>query len=327
MLSKRKIVCTINLSNTIPQGNNNNTLIFEAAQAKGFARIDFEVKKYASISSFGLSTANIEIYNISDEHANSIAKRGLTVALDAGYEDEYLWGGRISNIFLGKISSVIRTKKSPDSSDIITTLACVNSLPQQTELVYSNTIRKLKLTDALQKICNYFSMAASFQQGTFNDFSGDVVNQAIKGNLSEVLSELAIQYNFDYSFEGNTVVFSKRVAPPTVTISPDNGLMGLPEITEKGVDLKVFLNPQLYGGTVFTLSSKYSTFKLGAIEFLDRIRGNEIHTFVRKLNSGRYEGDYRIISLLHRGSSHDNTWETQLECMMRNDQLFQKVNL
>jgi hypothetical protein len=320
MLKKRYIKVSI--------GKDNNKLIFESEMRRHTMRIDFDIDKNANSVLYGMNKANIELYNLNDESYDSILAHERYIIVEAGYE------GEGSVIFNGRISNVLRIKKNATDTDIIINLLCVSGLKNLGEYVYTADFSKEAENSSLLEIENFvgnlFNDIKIVENGIKVDvpdfnvifvpkldgrkITGYVRPQAYDGSLLDILKELGSQFAFTFNIEENQVIVRPREVAPTFDIRPETGLLGIPEITEKGIDLRLFLNPQIEAGTGFNLTSEFANFKLGALEFLDRITTGNAKVNVRNVNEfGRYQGTYRILKVKHKGSTFSNEWMTSIE--------------
>jgi hypothetical protein len=309
-------------------GETGQQTIFESEMKSKSSRIDFEVKKYCNGGAYGMNTASIELYNISEDSFKLIHRKEIPVYIEAG------WEGEENVLFNGMCYNSLRTKKNATEPDVITTLLCSSGLKMIQQGVYTKDFSKeaessplLEIKTFIRNIFTYTTITQGNSTKILDmetifvnkldgsQISGYVIPQAFDASPYNILKDLCDLFNFNFQIEETKVIIRPREQDPTVyTITPDDGLIGIPEITEKGVDFKTFLNPKLEAGIAFTLSSKYTGFKLGALEYLNRNDITNISFNKRDINEhGRYEGSYCILSLVHKGSSHTNEWQSEIE--------------
>lgn len=278
-----------------------------------YMRQDFSIALFPNVAGGGMGTAEISLYNLSDDSSREIEAKGLYVSLEAG------WKGKTGELFYGKISSVTRTKREAGSTDVITTLYCKMGLDiLQKGMFQGNYNQSTDIRFVIEQIAKSLGLTAQIDpeiQGSIEGtFDGDIVT--ILSKLS-TLSTLNAGFNF-YFTQKYLVV--KAILPfnqikVVQQYSPTNGLLDIPVVTEKGVDLKVFLDPQIRSGDGFELSSKFANFNIGNLNFINKVRGQFLNTFSAPLNNNRYQGVYQALSIGHDGSSHENTWETNISAM------------
>ena len=282
-------------------------------QPRVYMRQDFSVTLLPNVAGGGLGRAEISLYNLSDDTSREIEAKGLNVKLEAG------WEGKTGELFSGKISSVIRTKRESGSTDVITTLYCCMGLSiLQAKMFQGNFNQLTNIRSIIELIAKNVGLTAQIddevQGSTEGTFEGNVVT--ILSKLS-TLSTLKVGFNF--YFTNDFLVVKARVPISQVKViqyySPTSGLLDIPVVTEKGVDIKVFLDPQIRSGDGFELSSKFANFNLGNLNYSNRVRGQFLNTFNAPLNNNRYQGVYQALSISHDGSSHENIWETNISAM------------
>jgi hypothetical protein len=287
MLKKRFIKTTIKL------GDETKTFISKDGRINGlvFMRQDFMIRAYVNVGASGLHTAEIKLYNLTDKTAKLLEENSTLVLLEAGWEDSY------GKIFEGRISSVGRTKPT----------VCVSGLEKIQLNSFADTIRNESLKSFLERLADKLGLTLSIDK----DVVGNITDTSFNNNAISILKELSTEFNFDF-FMTETTLFIKGLGQKKSVkkITPDSGLLDIPVVTELGIDLKTFLDPFLKCGDWFDLDSNFSSFNIGNLEFIDRVRGNQFKTFGRQLNNNRYQGSYRVLEMIHAGSSHDNTWET-----------------
>jgi hypothetical protein len=275
-----------------------------------YMRQDFSVTLWPNSGGAGLGTAEISLYNLNDDTSRQIEAKGLFVTLDAG------WEGKMGELFSGQISSVTRTKTGSDSTDVITTLYCCMGLNILQKKMFQKNFNEL--TDILAVLAQIASSVGLSLQAD-SQIQGAVDGVTFDGDIVNILAKLSTQFNFNFYFTQKLLVIKALLPFNQVKVvqrySPTSGLLDIPVITEKGVDIKVFLDPQIRSGDGFELSSKFANFNIGGLNYANRVRGQFLNTFSAPLNNNRYQGVYQAQSISHEGSSHENIWETSISAM------------
>lgn len=278
-------------------------------QPRVYMRQDFSVRESINIGGIGLATAEIELWNLTDDSATEIEAKGLFVKLEAG------WEGKTGELFSGKISSVTRTKPDPTSPNIVTTLYCVSGLTKQQNQYYQESV----INDSLSAVLGRLAAAIGLTLLIDSQVVGTISNMTLEGDILEILRKLSTQFNFNFYWNEQQLIVKAVLPPSQVKVSqhysPLNGLLDIPVVTEIGVDLKVFLDPQIRPGDGFTLDSDFANFNIGSLNYVNRVRGQNLNTFSSKINSNRYQGTYQALRIYHEGSSHENTWYTSINAM------------
>jgi hypothetical protein len=275
-------------------------------------RMDFFVIRKTQTFQNGFSTAEIKIYNLSDETFTFLKTQGLEVSLVCGTQN--IRNGVIDQIFNGYVYTVLRTK---ESTDIITMLHCstVDPTNAKTSLTFSKSYQSVKLKDLLKEISNDMDMELVLGG---NYFSGVVItNKSFFEDCKLVLDELAQTYEFEWEIRGNKLYIFKIDENNTNTrifeFNRSSGLLKPPVVTEKGVDIEVFLQPNINPSDRFLLNAQYATFNLGALQYQDRISSKISIGFIRTTKDNRYAGNFKTLFLVHQGSTHTDEWKTRIE--------------
>lgn len=273
--------------------------VFEYKNSKGY-RIDFNIVKFASDT---LNTASIQIYNLAEDTARFI-NEGQEVILEVGYS-----GKIVSVVYKGAINSITREK---NNSDIITNLMCA-TIGRWRDSIVSKVVKKQKLGDFIDGLAIEIGLKVN----------RPVMNQIITGNsffgsFRDILNILGNRYNFSWSDEDGEVKIKYNTESSTDNIkfkfTPASGLLRVPTFTEKGVDIMVMLDPTIKPNDRFELDARFSKFNLGALEFVQRVRGTQIsNAYSVNVDPLRFRGRYTIMQCVYEGSTHDNVWQTTIE--------------
>jgi hypothetical protein len=100
---------------------------------------------------------------------------------------------------------------------------------------------------------------------------------------------------------------------PKVSFSftPESGLLKPPMKTEAGADIEVFLEPYINPSDYYTINAKFLDYNISALEFRQALKDRRFDN-IRVPNKDRYVGKYRVLNLIHEGSTHTNTWYTRI---------------
>lgn len=264
-------------------------------------RQDFIVKTFVNIGNSGLLTAKIDLFNLTDDTSKEIEQHASLVRLEAG------WEGKTGVLFEGRSASITRTKPAVSSSDVVTSLYCISGLEVLQKNSFAETILNERLPSFLKRLASNFGLAASIN----SNIQGDIVDVAFNNDIVSILKDLSAEFNFDYYMTESTLfILDPSVIGGEKKYNPESGLLDIPIVTEKGIDLKVFLDPEISPGQGFDITSQFANFNVGNLNFLDRVRGQQVKTFGRQVNNNRYQGSYRALEIIHQGSSHTNSWES-----------------
>lgn len=265
-------------------------------------RIVFEVTKTA------LSTPNkakISLYNLSPTTENKIATVFTSVMLLAGY------GGQNTMLFTGNIASIERKYEPPD---LVSTFTAGDGDHDYQNAVVNTTVAAG--TDHKAEIAaSLGSMAATVAGAVVVAAQGTRLRgKVLSGPARDVLSNMARNLDAHWSIQdGKLVVCDAKSAIPTPTIplvSATTGMIGFPEVTEKGLKIKMQLMPQLAIGGLFQLQTSFAQIKAPK-------QGKKSARGASNLGSARTDpnGTYKVNTIKHSGDSRGDAWSTEVECV------------
>lgn len=241
--------------------------------------------------------ADIAIFNLNDPTTQQILKQGMAVKLEAGYQS-----GAFGTIFEGTLFQPMWERV--DGIDYKLTLHCLVGLVEETNnfvsLSVANGLSQRELVARMAQNCIY-------QLDTTNvDFPQEQTSsrgEVIFGQPGKYFKELADFNGINYwasSYAANIrELLPKQTDIPTLQYSPLTGLLGTPQQTQDGVDIRVLLDPRATLATQFQLSPGT------AIRQLPRTQGS--YPTILDQN-----GLYVIAGVRHVGDSRGNTWDTHI---------------
>lgn len=261
-------------------------------------RINFNIEK--SLIGYP-NLGNIKIYNLSENSRNKIEEKGLQVQLFAGHIDT---GAPL--LFSGDIINVVHLKNGPDwiseifaadGINILSTSTINKTLPAgaNTEQIYNELISQME------------GISKGVTEGLKNCLSGKkslLRELQLSGNVKDWLDKISKDCGFDYSVNEGIIETAPTDLPlsdvPPVIINQASGMIGSPERTEIGINVKNILLPTLKLGRTIKVESISTKINIGNL-------------FFRKIPPIKNEGIYRIDKLTHIGDNYDNLWETTVQ--------------
>lgn len=281
------------------QGTTN--FVYENSMGEG-PRMEFSIMKYANSGGSGLNTAQIKIYNLSDESFKLMTNTANQASLVGGYIDKN------NIIFKGNVLTVLRKRQM---TDIITTLYCSTNFDDQDATKIVNvSVTSQTLNDFLRAIATKIGVTLDSRL----DDNILISDRAFFAPVGVVLNDLSLTYEFKWFIDMDTLKIVKYGSTPTklYKYTPANGLIRSPMVTEKGVDIDIMLDCFIQPGDTFELDSKFADYNLAGMEFVERVRGSN---FANQSipDKSRYQGRFNVLHLTHEGSTHTNSWYTHLE--------------
>lgn len=272
-------------------------------------RIKFSVKRSESQTP---NAADIRVYNVSQETAIRIRKEFTTVLLQAGYNDNY------GVIFQGNIKQVIIGRESATDTFI-------DIIAGDGDQAYNYAIVKTSIAAGSNlKTQVDAAIGAMASRGVTQGFIGELsqVNlprgKVMYGNARNYLRDITQTAEASWSIQNGKVniVDKKSYLPGTqVVLTSTTGMIGTPQQTNDGVNVKCLLNPLInISGRIYIEESSILQQKLN----LDQIalaggnvkRVNELS--IKRLNA---EGSYYVLVLEHQGDTRGQEWYTNLICL------------
>jgi hypothetical protein len=237
------------------------------------------------------SFADIAIYNLSNATILAYIERGLDVELRAGYVDN------IDLIFRGNIANVLKERDGPDA---ITRLIVRSGFRPNRVISNSAFGKGVKLVEVLKKAVSDMGYAIEINDPDFQDeFKGGFL---LTGDPKKNIEKMADQFGFQTVVENNRVVIlrngTNRDTTP-IPINQENGMEGIPEITEIGSDVVTRLNPKVKIGGQIDIQSELKSFNFNNLYFQD-------------IPESAGTGIYDIFKINHEGDTHGSTWSTKI---------------
>lgn len=275
------------------------------------------------------NTLDARIYNLSAETANRISTKEFTqVALSAGYAQ-----GNFGLVFRGSIKQVRRGR--------------VNQLDSYTDItaadgdeLYNFTTMSLSLAagsepgDSVQAFLQSMARQAAAASGrdpssvTAADIAAvkgqmpelfgnpSVRGRVVFGNTRDELRKFAQSNNLVWSIQDERLTLIPKtsyIPGEPVVISPQNGMLGVPEQMQDGVHVRVLLNPLIKIGQLIKLdSTDVNQFRRGLDS--QSFATNITLQSTAKLNA---DGLYYVMSMDHYGDTrgHGDDWYSEMTCL------------
>lgn len=269
-------------------------------------KVTFEVRRGDSQTP---NSADVRIYNLSNDTASKICQPEFSrLTIQAGYPGNY------GVIFIGDIKQTRRGRIDQKDTYVDITAADGDSAYNfsVTALQFAATVAPLdQIKGVIQTMARW-----GVDQGYMPDIaaSKSVRGTVYYGSTRDILRQIANNNDCVWSIQNGKVVFIPLTAPiaggSIPLISSTSGLIGVPELTENGVSVKVLLNPSIKIGQVIKLQSGVNTFRLG----LDLA---SVATNPRILKTAKLNGDglYYVMQADHTGDTRGTPWYTDLTCL------------
>ena len=258
------------------------------------------------------NSCDLRIYNLTDDTANRIASKEFTqVAINAGY------GGNFGLIFSGTIKQVRQGRDDAKDSYVDVTAADGDS-------AYNFATISASLTAAgatAGGIANLLLGALKSHQVTANGANPSFgTNAPVRGKVfygaaRDELRDFSAQNNCSWSIQDGQLTFVPLTAylPGEIpVISSASGLIGFPEQTQQGIQMRLLLNPNIKIGQAVKLDNKsvVNRLRLG----LD-VGSQATNSQLVKTIKTNADGLYYVMVANHYGDTRGTPWYTDVTCL------------
>lgn len=281
------------------------TLIVSGTDLNGLdlsaLRIKFTVKRSDTMTP---NVADIRVYNLEEETARRIKKEFTRVTLQAGYAGNYgvIFQGNIKQVILGRESATDTFidivagdgDRAYNFSIINTTLAAGSTISDQINAAINTMVEK----------------------GVGPGHLGDMPPQKLArgkvmwGNSRNYLREAAITSDKSWSIQDEKVTFvSKKAYLPgeRVILTSKTGMIGTPQQTNEGVNVKCLLNPLVkIGGRIQIDNKSIQQYKINLSI------PNSPANIPAPLSA---DGVYYVLVAEHQGDTRGIEWYTTMVCL------------
>lgn len=271
-------------------------------------RIKFNVKRSDTATP---NTADIRIYNLAPETALQIRNEFTHVLLQAGYE------GNFGVIFQGNIKQTIIGRESATDTFL-------DILAGDGDKAYNFAV----VNQTLQNPTQLDQISLAIQSMNFGGVTGGYIGvqttptlprgKTFFGSTRDYLRVIGQSTDSTWSIQNEKLIFVKRTAyaPGTeVLLTPTTGMIGTPQQTNYGVNVKCLLNPNIQvAGRIKLEVASILQQKLN-LDQIAAAKGNVSlvnNAIPRGLNP---DGSYYVLVLEHIGDTRGVEWYCNLVCL------------
>lgn len=259
------------------------------------------------------NTADIRVWNVAPETAEGIAEESTRVVLQAGYEGNY------GIIFDGQIKQVRRGRESQTDTYVDITAAdgdsAYNFAVSAFNLTADQTAPKTQVERLLKDMARH-----GITQGYMPDeLAGNALprGKVVFGMCRDKMRDIAKVTSTNWSIQdGQLTMIPLTVYMPgeMPIISPETGLIGMPEQTQAGIRMRILLNPAIKIGQRIKLDQatvqqyRYSTGVNQQVQ-------NENTASTSQING---DGEYYVMHVNSIGDTRGNDWYMDMVCLSVN---------
>lgn len=276
-------------------------------------RVQFEVAKTIESAP---NVAIIKVYNLHPDNEAKIKNEFDEVLLNAGYD------GAMRLVFRGNIKHVYRYR---DGNDYITEIEAGDGDKDFNKAVMNETLAAGTTTGQLvdRAVGTFKGVGGTTKSHIQVTDRARLRGKVVSGNTRDVLHDVARESGANWSIQdGQIVIVSANDVLPgeAIVIRADTGMLGAPEINDKGIAVKCLLNPQLRVNGAIRLDNNSIKAKRQQAQALATKRekqetnppiGREKEQLVR-LDP---DGVYKVLKLTHKGDNRGTDWVSEIECI------------
>lgn len=263
--------------------------------------IKFAVKRSDTMTP---NIADIYIYNLEEKTALQIKKEFTTVVLQGGYEGNY------GVIFKGNIKQVILGRESATDT-------FVNIIAGDGDRAYNFAVVNATLAKGSKAIDQVnLAVGAMSEKGTtagyINDFPSNQLprGKVVYGGARDILRNIAQSTENAWSIQDEQVVFvpvRSYLPGERVVLTSKTGMIGTPNQTNEGVNVKCLMNPLIRIGTRVQIdNASIARFKINLSV------PNSAANIPAPLTA---DGTYYVLVIEHQGDTRGTDWYSSIICL------------
>lgn len=264
-------------------------------------RIVFNVKKSDSQTP---NSAQIRIYNLTQDTANKIRSEYQNVILQAGYESNYgvIFSGNIKQLLFGR----------ENGTDSFVDLSCGDGDKAYNYAIVNTTLSAGSNVNQHIEACLGSMSSSNISKGYLPDLSTSSLprGKVLFGMSRDYLRKASESTETSWSIQDGKLQFVKltEVLPnQAVVLTSKTGLIGTPEQTNDGIKVKCLLNPLLKIASQINLNE--DSIANAKLQKTDKDAQVNAPSPINK------DGFYRILVIEHNGDTRGQDWYSDLICL------------
>lgn len=258
--------------------------------------------------------AQIFIYNVSAQTMNLLAgvdnqKTDTTVILECAYGSDQL-----QTIFKGRVFQYRRGRENP--TDTFLCVLAISGDKVQSEALINQCVPSGTTINELGNVVVEEAKKSGMEVGELVELSTQAYprGRVLFGSLHGYIQKIGKENNviFDYSDDVlSSVDIDKYSIEPMQILTPTTGLVGMPELTSEGLNVKCLLNPKLKRmGRVQVDMTNLITQQY---DIAYKVEGkDQVHKNPKTATNA--EGIFVIQAIEHNGDTRGDEWYTTMVC-------------
>lgn len=264
-------------------------------------RCKFVVKRSDTMTP---NVADIRVYNLEEATAQLIRDKYKNVVLQAGYEGNY------GVIFQGNIKQVIIGRESATDTFI-------DIVAGDGDRAYNYAIVNTTIASGGNQLDQVNALIGSMDQkgvgaGYLGDFSFEQLprGKVMYGNSRDYLRDVAQSTGKEWSIQDSKINFvplTSYLPGERVVLTSNTGMIGTPQQTNAGLNVKCLLNPMIkIGGRIEINNKSVERLKINLTV------PNSASNIPAPLT---HDGVYYVMVAEHEGDTRGVEWYTSLICL------------
>lgn len=255
------------------------------------------------------NSCDVRIYNLSDKTVNLIGQKEFTtLSISAGYEGNFalIFQGTIKQYRIGRIDQLDSyvDLTAADGDEAYNFAPVLQSIPAGNN--------QASISNVLLSAMSRFGVTQGYIP-TLPD-NGLIRGRVMFGLCRDEYRDFAWTNNCKWSIGDSKVdliPYTSYIAGGVVpVISVSTGLIGVPEQTQQGINIKTLLNPNYKIGTLIQLTAGVNTFRR-SLDLPSQVAN--INTALQTQTSA--DGLYYVMVANHKGDTRGNDWYTEMVCL------------
>lgn len=265
-------------------------------------RISFKITKTIGRTP---NTCLLKLYNLSQASEDRIKGEFDEILINAGYV------GHAELIFRGNIRHTFSYR---DGNDRIIEIDAADGDKDFNQAIVNVTLASGTSTEDI--IAHVLGAFTSTIKGVVNVVSRQHIRgRTLSGMARDILDDIARESNANWSIQdGKLHIVPTNATLPTqaIVLSSETGLLGAPEISDKGIMARCLLNPQIAVNGTIWLNNESIKLRVRK-QHLAAPGAHKPTTKAKQHEIARTspDGFYKVFMLVHEGDTRSAKWETE----------------
>lgn len=296
-------------------------VIGNAAAGRGLfvsePRITFEVEK--TVTGRTPNTATIKMFNLTPDHENQIRGEFDEVLIKAGYQ------GLSLVVFAGSIRHAYRYREGVDWITEID--AADGDFDLRNTIINTVLAAGTTTSDALNHVVG--KLQRTKLGHAIVKERKRIRGRVVSGGIDKLLNQIAMESDANWSIQNGVlemVPVESTLPTEAIVLRSDTGLLGAPEVDDKGINAECLLNPQIRINGKVQLDNNSLRDKVLVDHRVSSVTKPQVEhrtkpKATKRLSRLDPDGIYKVIKVVHKGDNRGTSgddWSTKVLCVALN---------